>query len=110
MTAAEAIAGALGSTGLPFTMWAWPTGRAPELPWCVWCEEDHGEVYADDRNFASHPTMRVELYQREPDPDVTAAVREALRAVAPTSEHSVWDDSEGCEVTYFTLTYPFGDD
>lgn len=105
MTAAEAVSAALRETGVPFTQWAWPTGKAPELPWCVWLEEDHGDVYADNRNYASHPHVRVELYQSEPDEKVTASVRDALRSIAPTSEASAWVASEGCQVTYFEFTY-----
>lgn len=104
MTAAEAVAGALRSAGVPFTEWAWPTGMAPELPWCVWLEEDHGDFHADDTNYASLPRMRVELYQREPDEGLTSRVRAALSAVAPTSETRAWSATEGCQVTYFQLT------
>lgn len=110
MTAAEAVSSALRKTGIPFTRWAWPTGRAPELPWCVWLEDDHGEFYADGTNYASLPRMRVELYQSEPDDEVTAKVRAALREIGPTSEYGTWVESEGCHVTYFELTYTNGSD
>lgn len=104
MTAAERVAEALRSTGLPFTHLAWPTGRAPALPWCVWLQEDHGDFYADDSNYASLPHMRVELYQNEPDEAVTAKVRTALQAIGPTSERCDWLEDEGCEMTSFELT------
>lgn len=104
MSAAKAVADALRGTGLPFTHYAWPTGRAPKLPWCVWLEDDHGEFHADDTNYASLPRMRVELYQTSPDEELTDRVRSALRAIGPTSERSQWVESEGCEMTSFEFT------
>lgn len=104
MTASERVAGALRSTGLPFTYLAWPTGHAPALPWCVWLEDDHGEFYADDSNYAALPRIRVELYQSEHDESVTAKVRDALRVLGPTSERTDWVESEGCEMTSFEFT------
>ena len=112
MSAAVAVAAALRSTGLPFTHRAWPTGKAPALPWCVWLEDGHGETFADDTNYAELPRMRVELYQKNFDQqvlgsvrDALGAVRSALRAIAPTSERTDWVESEGCWMTAFELTY-----
>ena len=105
MSAAEAVAAALKATGLPFTHRAWPTGKAPALPWCVWLEDDHGETFADDTNYAELPRMRVELYQKNFDQEQLGAVRSALRAIAPTSERTEWVESEGCWMTAFELTY-----
>lgn len=105
MSAAEAVAAALKATGLPFTHYAWPTGKAPALPWCVWLEDDHGETFADDTNYAELPRMRVELYQKNFDQQVLESVRDALRELGPTSERSQWVESEGCEMTAFELTY-----
>ena len=105
MSAAGAVATALRSTGLPFTHYAWPSGKAPELPWCVWLEDDHGETFADDTNYAELPRMRVELYQKNFDQEQLDSVRSALRAIAPTSERTDWVESEGCWMTAFELTY-----
>ena len=105
MSAAEAVAAALKATGLPFTHYAWPTGKAPALPWCVWLEDDHGETFADDTNYAELPRMRVELYQKNFDQQVLEGVRGALRELGPTSERSQWVETEGCEMTAFELTY-----
>ncbi len=105
MSAAEAVAAALKATGLPFTHGAWPTGKAPELPWCVWLEDGHGETFADDTNYAELPRMRVELYQKNFDQEQIGAVRSALRAIAPTSERTDWVESEGCWMTAFEFTY-----
>ena len=105
MSAAEAVAAALKETGLKFTHRAWPTGKAPALPWCVWLEDGHGETFADDTNYAELPRMRVELYQKNFDQEQTGAVRGALRAIAPTSERTDWVESEGCWMTAFELTY-----
>lgn len=101
---------ALETTGIPFTWAAWPEGKAPKLPWCVWLEDDRGEFYADNRNFVDSPTIRVELYQRQLDNVVTSTVRNALRTVGPTSEYSAWIESEQCMVTYFMLTKTNGSD
>ena len=105
MSAAEAVAAALRKTGLPFTHYAWPTGKAPALPWCVWLEDGHGETFADDTNYAELPRMRVELYQKNFDQQVLDGVRGALRELGPTSERSQWVETEGCEMTAFELTY-----
>lgn len=105
MSAAEAVAAALKATGLKFTHYAWPTGKAPALPWCVWLEDDHGETFADDTNYAELPRMRVELYQKNFDQQVLEVVRGALRELGPTSERSQWVETEGCEMTAFELTY-----
>ena len=105
MSAAEAVTAALRATGLKFTHGAWPTGKVPALPWCVWLEDNHGETFADDTNYAELPRMRVELYQKNFDQEQTGAVRSALRAIAPTSERTDWVESEGCWMTAFELTY-----
>lgn len=105
MSAAEAVAAALKATGLPFTHYAWPTGKAPALPWCVWLEDGHGETFADDTNYAELPRVRVELYQKNFDQQVLEGVRGALRELGPTSERSQWVETEGCEMTAFELTY-----
>lgn len=105
MSAAGAVAAALRSTGLPFTHYAWPSGKAPELPWCVWLEDGHGETFADDTDYAELPRMRVELYQKNFDQQVLGSVRDALRELGPTSERSQWVETEGCEMTSFEFTY-----
>lgn len=105
MSAAEAVAAALRSTGLPFTHYAWPSGKAPELPWCVWLEDGRGETFADDTDYAELPRMRVELYQKNFDQQVLGSVRDALRELGPTSERSQWVETEGCEMTAFEFTY-----
>lgn len=106
MTAYESVAEALRGVGIPFTQWAWPTGRAPALPWCVVVVDSHGDVYADDKSYAALPTVRVELYQKEQDEGLTESVRDALNAISPTSEVFDWIEDEGCGMTTFLLTIP----
>ena len=106
MSAYSDVAAALSKVGVRYTQWAWPTGKAPALPWCVIVMEDHGDVHADDRNYAALPQMRVELYQKEQDEELTASVRDALSEISPTSELFSWLDDEGCAMTTFTLTVP----
>lgn len=106
MTAYQAVASALKATGIRFTQWAWPTGRAPALPWCVVVVEDHGDFHADDSNYAALPHVRVELYQKEQDEELTASVRAALNSISPTTELFSWIEDEGCGMTAFSLTVP----
>lgn len=104
MTPAETVAEALRSTGLPFTHYAYPTGHAPALPWCVWFVDSDDDLYADDQNYAHIDRMTVELYQDEPSDDVASSVRNALRQIGPTSEYSNWLEDEGCLMTTFNFT------
>lgn len=106
MTAYQTVASALKGIGIPFTQWAWPTGKAPALPWCVVLVESHGDFHADDSNYAALPRVRVELYQKEQDEELTEKVRAALNEISPTSELFDWIEDEGCGMTTFQLTIP----
>lgn len=105
MDAYQAVAAAIKATGIPFTQWSWPTGKAPALPWCCVLVDDHGDFHADDTNYATLPHVRVELYQKELDERVAASVRDALATIGPTSEMTDWIPDEGCAMTTFQLTY-----
>lgn len=105
MTPREEVYSALSATGVPGTWMAWPTGKAPDLPWFVYMQEESGAFHADNSNYSSLPRMRVELYQEAPDPELEGRFEAAIGELSPFERYDTWSDSENVGVTAFEFTY-----
>lgn len=105
MTPREAVYSALTATGIPGTWMAWPTGKAPRLPWFVYMQEESGSFHADDTNYASLPRVRVELYQSAPDPEIEAKFEQAVASIGPYERYDDWSEDEDVGITAFEFTY-----
>lgn len=110
MSAGSRLVDLVREVGLPVTHLAWPEQAAegaPPLPWCVWREDDGGEFFAQDENWAQIPRLALELYERWPDADTHASLERLVRErFGPTRRYESWVDEEHCLMTtwYFNDT------
>jgi hypothetical protein len=106
VNARERVYKALLASGIKGTYVAYPVGKAPPLPWFTYREEDNGEVFADDTNYAEMPHYMVRLYQKDADQSVERALGDAIAKIGPYRRFQTWSATENCLITtyQFTLT------
>ena len=96
---------ALKATGIPGTHVAWPTGKAPALPWWTYRMRQSNSFHADDSNYTSTPRFRVELFEAAPDPEVEGKIAAAVESIGPYERYDDWSPDEKCFITAFEFTY-----
>lgn len=105
MTPSEEVYAALSGSGIPGTRMAWPTGKAPSLPWFIYMQEESGSFHADDRNYSSLPRFRAELYQKAPDPELEARFEQAVGSIGPFVRYDDWSEKEDVAIAAFEFTF-----
>lgn len=105
MTPFEDVYATLSATGIPGTRLAWPTGKAPDLPWWVYRMEQTNTFCADNENYSATPRFRVELYEAAPDPEVEGKIADAISQIGPYERYDDWSPDEKCLITAYEFTY-----
>ena len=90
------------SAVIPCTHLAWPTGKAPVLPWATFILDDSAGMYADNAKYATVNDWAVELLEESRDAGVESALEAALtEAFGPCEVTEAWVEDEQCvQVTY----------
>lgn len=89
---------------LPCAHMAWRKGSAPNLPWCVFYEDDMGGFYADGE-ISSITHWTLELYQEYCDSAIEKQIEEAIVSnFSPFSRYETWVEEEGAILTVYQFT------
>lgn len=90
----------LRPTGIPWAYHHWESKRDP--PYGVYLDDGADPFFADDKNYATFYSVRLELYSLERDPALDQRVRDALDAAGLSyDEDYSWIESEGLYETIF---------
>lgn len=89
----------LQSFGIPFSYYAFPNDRAPQLPYCVYYFPNNDDVIADNSNYVRVVLLRIELYTENKDFALEDTIESKL--LYPYSKEVVYIDSEKMyQITY----------
>lgn len=112
MTPHQHVYETIKSVGIPGALQAFPvpdadgTGGAPPPPFFVYMMDDDGSVEADDTDYTSVPSFRVELYERSADQDLENRVAQAIRSeFGPCSIMEDWIESERARMVTYSFSY-----
>ena len=96
----------LGDGTLPCAHMTWRDGSAPaSLPWAVYYLDDESSMNADDTRYCSVRKWFVELYQKARDPELEAALEQAIvDNFSPYEKSESWLSTENCLLTSYNFT------
>jgi hypothetical protein len=100
----ERVYAALTASGIKGTYVAYPVGKAPPLPWFTYREDDGGEFFADDSNYAGLPHYMARLFQEDMDTEVEDRLAAAVATIGPYRKTQAWSPTENCLITTFEFT------
>ncbi|MBR3161013.1 MAG: hypothetical protein IKF14_18340 [Atopobiaceae bacterium] len=105
-TPRQVVGKVLSEVGVPVTWDAWPTGKAPPLPWIAFSYMRGGEVYADNENYAELCKFKVGLYYKEYDPELETAFKSTLARLGTYRRYDdVYLSSEHCYLADYEIIY-----
>ena len=96
----------VGDGTLPCAHMTWTVGsQAPALPWAIYYLDDESSMNADDSRYCSVRRWFVELYQKARDPELEAALEQAIvDNFSPFEKSESWVASENCLLTSYNFT------
>ena len=90
---------------VPCTHLAYPTGKAPDLPWAVFLIDRSDGMYADDKKFATVNHWTLELMERGRDEELEAKLEQALtETFSPCKVVETWLEDEQCVQVRYSFT------
>lgn len=111
MSVKSVVYAALTATGIPGRQDAYPVGKSPAPPFFVYTMESEGGFVADGIVYASLPRFHVELFEKAPDREVEALMRDAIAALGCVpDETGIWSESEVCHIQQYDFTYHYSEE
>lgn len=88
--------------GVPFTLLAYPVGKAPTPPFIIYKIDNVKTLAADNHVQLELIDMEVQLYQREPDVALEDRLYDHLtKTFEFVTRTEAWMESEHARVVYF---------
>ena len=90
---------------VPCTHLAYPTVKAPALPWAVFELDTSQGMYADDTKFATVNRWTLELLETARDAELEQKIENALtETFSPCEVEEAWLEDEQCVQVRFSFT------
>ncbi len=90
---------------VPCTHLAYPTGKAPALPWAVFELDTSDGMYADNKKYATVNKWTLELLENARDEALERKIEDALtETFSPCEVEEAWLESEQCVQVRFNFT------
>lgn len=96
------VADMIATVGLPYAYRAFPESTAKAPPFIVFFYDGNDDLFADNINYQTIVSLRIELYTRDKDFATEAAVESVLRSneIAFSKEEVYIDDEKLYEIVY----------